>query len=142
MALDLRTLNELLDYLEEMVDQLEEKQINTDKLIQDDDLLYSVEYRLQTAIESVINISEHIVAGLNLGHEDTAKDTIKALAKHNIIPQDLAERLSDAADMRNILVHMYFKVNIEKIAKSATRDLEDLRSFAKAVNEFLEKQSS
>lgn len=142
MALDLKTLNELLDYLEEMVDQIEKKQIDVGKLTKDDDLLYSVEYRLQTAIESVINISEHIVAGLNLGHEDTAKDTIKTLAKHKIIPQDLAERLGEAADMRNVLVHMYFKINVEKIAKAATKDLEDLRAFAKAVYKFLEKQSS
>lgn len=142
MALDRQTLDELLNYLEQMIDQLATKQITADKLSHNEDLLFAVEHRLQTAIECVINISEHIVAGLNLGHEDTAKDTIKTLAKNKIIAGDLADRLSEATDMRNVLVHLYFKINIEKIAKATTDDLNDLRDFAKAVNEFLEKQKS
>lgn len=43
--------------------------------------------------------------------------------------------------MRNVLVHLYFKINLEKVVKAATEDLDDLRQFAKAVNEFLEKQN-
>lgn len=142
MALDQQTLDELLNYLEQMIDQLATKQVTVDELTHNDDLLFAVEHRLQTAVECVINIAEHIVSGLNLGHEETAKDTIQTLAKNEIIPQDLADRLSKAADMRNILVHLYFKINIENIAKAATEGLNDLRDFAKAVNEFLGKQKS
>lgn len=141
MALDRQTLDELLNYLEKTTDQLATKQITVDKLTHDEDLLPAVEHRLQTAVECVINIAEHIVSGLNLGHEETAKDTIYTLAKNKIIPQDLADRLADATDMRNVLVHLYFKINLEKVVKAATEDLDDLRQFAKAVNEFLEKQN-
>lgn len=64
-----------------MTSQLEEKQITVQKLQTDLDLLFSIEHRLHTAIEAVINISEHLVAGLNLGHVDYAKDAIELLSK-------------------------------------------------------------
>lgn len=140
MVLEYHTLSKLLLYLEEMVSQLEEKDITEQKLQADIDLLFSVEHRLHTAIEAVINISEHIVAGLNLGHVDHAKDTIKILAQAGIISKDLAERLGKAADMRNILVHQYFDIDVKKIADATTKDLKDLREFARSINEFLEKQ--
>lgn len=141
MALDKTTLSKLLDYLNERVSSLENKDITQIGLETDEDLLFSVEHQLHTAIESVINIAEHIVAGLNLGHVDTAKDTLKILAKSKIIPSELAEKLSDATDMRNILVHQYFEIDTKKIATATTKDLVDLRTFAKAIYEFLEKNS-
>lgn len=103
--------------------------------------MFSVEHRLHTAIDAVINISEHIISGLNLGHVDTAKDAIKLLAQHKIISQNLGKRLGKAADMRNILVHQYFEVNVEEVATASTKDLNDLREFARAINDFLEKQN-
>lgn len=142
MALDKTTLSKLLDYLNERITSLENKKITQVKLEADEDLLFSVEHQLHTAIEAVINIAEHIVAGLNLGHVDTAKDTLKILVKSKIIPAELGERLGDAADMRNILVHQYFEIDIKKITMAVTKDLNDLRAFAKAVYEFLEKNSN
>lgn len=142
MALDSVTLYKLLKYLNEMIAGLEEKKITPDKLVANEDLMFSVEHRLHTAIDAVINISEHIISGLNLGHVDTAKDAIQLLAQRKIISQNLGERLGKAADMRNILVHQYFEVNVEEVATASTKDLNDLRNFAKAINEFLEKQKS
>lgn len=140
MALDKVTLSKLLDYLNERIASLENKKISTAKLEADEDVLFSVEHQLHTAIEAVINIAEHIVAGLNLGHVDTAKDTLKILAKSKIISTELAGKLEKAADMRNILVHHYFEIRLEKIAEASTSNLDDLREFAKAINTFLEKQ--
>lgn len=142
MALDNTTLYKLLKYLNDMVVSLEEKSITPDKLALDEDLMFSVEHRLHTAIDAVINISEHIISGLNLGHVDTAKDAIKSLAQHKIISQNLADNLGRAADMRNILVHQYFDVAINEVATASTEDLNDLRAFAKAINDFLEKQTA
>jgi len=142
MALDIDTLNKLLKYLEDMITYLDQKQLTNEQLENDEDLLFSVEHHLHTAIESVINISEHIVAGLNLNHVDNAKDAIKVLAKEEIVTKGLAERLGQAADMRNVLVHQYFDVDVNKVSEAATKDLKDLRDFAKAVNDFLEKQAS
>lgn len=141
MALDNVTLYKLLSYLNDMIVGLEEKKVTTKKLSTDEDLMFSVEHRLHTAIDAVINISEHIIAGLNLGHVDTAKDAIKLLAKHKIIPQNLGNKLGKAADMRNILVHQYFEVDVKEVAIASTENLDDLRDFTKVISEFLEKQT-
>lgn len=140
MALDLNTLHKLLDFLEEMVDELQEREITRAKLEANTDLRYSVERRLQMAIEAIINIAEHIVAGANLGHTDTAKDAIITLGKHKIIPRDLSEKLGKAADMRNILVHHYVDVDLGEVVRATASGLGDLREFAKQISLFLEKQ--
>lgn len=139
MALDLSILHKLLIYLERMSDDLESKNLTPSDLESNEDLLFSVEHRLHTAIESVFDIAEHIVSGLNLGHPDKSKDTLKILAKNQIISDELAEKMGEASDMRNILVHQYFEVDPKEIVKAVQNDLQDLRDFAKAINEFLEK---
>jgi len=140
MALDYLTLNKLISYLEEMISQLEEKEITKQKLQSDTDLLFSVEHRLHTAIDAVISISEHIVAGLNLGHVDRAKDIIRILSNEGILTKNLADKLGQATDMRNILVHQYFDIDVNEISDAVTKDLQDLRDFVKNINTFLKKQ--
>lgn len=141
MALDYLTLNKLISYLEEMISQLEEKEVTEHKLQSDTDLLFSVEHRLHTAIDAVINISEHIVAGLNLGHVDRAKDTLKILSNEGILIKDLADKLGQATDMRNILVHQYFDIDVKELSEAVTKDLQDLRDFVESINNFLKKQN-
>ena len=101
----------------------------------------ATKYRIQTAIEAVINIAEHLVAGLNLGKPEFAKEPFPLLVKEGIIEEELSEKLQKAVGLRNILVHMYREIDLGILADSATVGLNNLRAFAKAVNEFLEKQN-
>lgn len=142
MAIDLNTLSKLSGYLEERIQQIEEDAVTLDKLQTDIRFADLIERRLQTAIEAVINISEHLVTGLNLAHPDTAKDAILTLGKSKIIDQELADKLGEASDMRNILVHLYTDIKLERVAEAATQGLGDLRKFAKKINEFLEKNQN
>jgi len=140
MALDQQTLTKLLSYLELMINRLEEKKDGIEKITSDFDLLFSVEHMLHTAIEAVANISEHIIAGLNLGHPDRTKDSLKILAKNKIISEELSEKLGEAADMRNVLVHEYADIDPEHIIKVIkSGELNDLREFSKEITEFLKK---
>lgn len=140
MALDQATLAKLIGYLEQKIKGLSESQVSLERLQKDSTFADATERRLQTAIEAIINISEHIVAGLNLAHPDTAKDAILTLAKEHIITQGLADNLAEASDMRNVLVHLYTEVKLENVAEAATVGLDDLKEFAKQIHSFLKKQ--
>lgn len=83
---------------------------------------------------------EHIVSGLNLGMPEYARELFPLLTKEGIIDEQLAERLGKAVGLRNVLVHLYLEVDLNILANSATVGLDDLRAFAQAINEFLEKQ--
>lgn len=140
MAIDHLTIKELLAYIRSTISDIEELEITEDVLEENKERAAATKYYLQTAVEACANIAEHIIFGLNLGNPTTSKELFPILVRHNIISHELSEKLKDAVGMRNVLVHMYLEVNLGIVANSATVGLNDLREFAKAINEFLEKQ--
>lgn len=140
MAIDQSKVMALLNYLEGTIEETDQMHVTRNKLEEDIRFAASVKYFVQTAVECCANIAEHIVFGLNLGHPETTKELFPILYKENIIEEVLSEKLKDAVGLRNILIHQYLDVDLGILAESATVDLSDLRDFAKAINEFLEKQ--
>lgn len=142
MAIDIKTVKNLLDYLEGEIKEIEKIKITVEALEKKDNpiLTDATKYRVQVAIEVAINMAEHIVASMNLGKPEFARELFPLLAKENIINEELAEKLGKAVGLRNILVHMYTEVDLTILAYAATTGLDDLRDFARAINEFLEKQ--
>ena len=124
MALEKNLLFKLLDYLENLISQVESKEVTLNKLEEGMDFMFAVERRMQLMIETTINIAEHIVAGLNLAHPETAKDVFLVLGKEG----------------RNILVHDYLDVDLKIVAEASTTGLDDLRQFATCIRQFIEKQ--
>lgn len=142
MAINEKTIEHILRYLEGEIKVIENSHVTRDALDEKENLIFTdaTKHRVQVAVEMVINISEHMVSGLNLGMPEYARDLFPLLAKENIIAKDLSEKLGKAVGLRNVLVHMYLDVDLDILADSATVGLADLREFVRAVNEFLEKQ--
>lgn len=140
MAIDYSTLDELFGYLRSTISDIESFEITADILEENKERSAAVKYMMQTAIECCANIAEHIIFGLDLGNPTNTKELFPILVQHNIIDDKLSKKLQDAVGLRNILVHLYRQVNSAILANSATVGLNDLRAFAKTVNEFLEKQ--
>lgn len=137
MAIDEKTIKHLLEYLEGEIKIIHESRVTKEVLDKEEILSDATKHRMQVAVEAVINIAEHIVAGLNLGKPEFAKELFPLLVKAEIMNEDLSQRLQNAVGLRNILVHMYREVNLGILAESATTGLDDLREFAKKVDEFL-----
>lgn len=144
MAIDIKTVKNLLDYLEGEIKEIQKSNVTKEMLDEKENSIFTdaTKHRVQIAVEVTINITEHIVAGLNLGKPEFARELFPLLAKENIIDAELAEKLAKAVGLRNILVHLYREVDLNILAVAATKDLNDLRDFAKAVSEFLEKQKN
>lgn len=144
MAIDRKTITNLLEYLDVEIRVIERSKVTRELLDEKENRLFTdaTKHRMQIAVEIVINLAEHIVAGLNLGKPEFAKELFPLLLEVKIIENELSEKLGKAVGLRNILVHMYRKVNLDTLADSATVGLNDLRDFAKAINEFLEKEKT
>jgi len=142
MAINKKTVEHILRYLEGEIKVIEESHVSRESLDEEENLVFTdaTKHRVQIAVEMVINIAEHIVSGLNLGMPEYARDLFPLLAKENIVNEDLAKKLGDAVGLRNVLVHLYLEVDLNILADSATAGLNDLREFVGSVNEFLEKQ--
>ncbi len=99
----------------------------------DADACAIAERHLQVAIQSVIDIGNHVVADLDLGTPSDYKEIFVLLAKHRVLSQPLARRLAAMAGMRNVLVHDYMKVDLGLVYHTLRHDLGDFERFIRAV---------
>jgi len=90
------------------------------------------------SIQIVIDLSCHLVVHHNLGNAETYTDCIILLGKYNILDEELADRLKGMAGLRNILVHEYVSVDLERLVELLNR-LDDFTKFSKAVNGHFEE---
>ncbi|MGB9777123.1 MAG: type VII toxin-antitoxin system HepT family RNase toxin [Anaerolineae bacterium] len=60
-------------------------------------------------------------------------DCFTVLQEIGVLPDDLAERMRRMARFRNLLVHLYGKVDNRKVHRILREDLDDLRLFREAI---------
>lgn len=95
---------------------------------------------IQIAVQACIDIARHIIAVRRLGLPEEMRESFSVLAKHGILSEDLAERLTHAASVRNILVHSYIDVDPQIIHKIIQEDLPDLERFVDEIGQYLKKE--
>jgi uncharacterized protein YutE (UPF0331/DUF86 family) len=100
----------------------------------------AIERNFQLAIESALDIGEVIISTRDFEKPEDYRDVMLILGKQGVIPVEFAERFAKAAGFRNILVHMYEKVDVGKLHDYLQNNLEDFNEFAKFVARYLEKK--
>jgi len=108
-------------------------------LARDPMLRAAVERWLQVAVEACIDIATHVVAAEGWTPAGSARDAFLVLANHGKVSLELAQRLGSAAGLRNVLVHDYVAVDLQRIAHAVEHDVGDLRQFAALVEPWLEE---
>lgn len=142
MAIDEQLVLDKLQMLEDYIRQVERMEFTAEELDKSKDIQDLISFRLQQAVETSIDIANHIAAGLALPQQDTAVDVMQLLAEEGIISKELASEMADATRFRNLIVHHYGKIDFQKVYRSYKDDLNDLRKFAKEIYEFVQKETS
>ncbi len=88
----------------------------------------AADHAIQLAIQICIDVGAHLIAELGLETPSDYRGVFEGLRDAGLDPQ-LADRLADAAGMRNILVHDYLEVDDVAVWDALGR-LDDLRQFA------------
>jgi uncharacterized protein YutE (UPF0331/DUF86 family) len=133
------TLNEELirsrcQEIEESIGRLESIGEKTkEAFLNDRDAQDIASYRLLVAIEAALTLCCHITAKrLKKVPEDYA-ECFAILSEAGIIPMQLSERLQKTARFRNLLVHMYWKIDYGIVYDIIQSGVKDLRSFSKLI---------
>lgn len=92
----------------------------------------ATQHAIQLAIQICVDIGAHLIAELGVRMPDDYKGIFEALREPIGLDPKLAEGLSAAAGMRNVLVHDYLEVDDDRVWEALER-LDDLRDFATAV---------
>lgn len=90
-------------------------------------------YRLQVAIEAALQLCYHVCAKQLRQVPEEYAQCFALLEKAGTIPGELSASLQKAARFRNLLVHMYWKVEYHLVHKLLEECLDDLESFARCV---------
>lgn len=126
-------LKEAIDELKE-IRNLPKNTFFTDKKIQ-----HAVFYDFVMAIEAIVDVGNHILAQHFQKPQSTYKDVVQGLGEVGIIPKTLADRSEKMPDFRNVLIHIYENIDIDKVYKNLQKGPEEFEKFAKCFVKFLEK---
>jgi uncharacterized protein YutE (UPF0331/DUF86 family) len=89
----------------------------------------AVERYIEVALECMIDIGEMIISKEKLKRPDTYRDVFLLLGEQGILPEDFAKDLAPAAGFRNVLVHMYAKIDVNRLFFYLENNLEDIERF-------------
>ena len=90
---------------------------------------WALRYGLMESIQIVIDLACEIVAKRSLGSPSTYRECIELLAQFGLLEQSLAETLQKMVGLRNLLVHDYDEVDINRLTPLLER-LDDFKAFA------------
>ena len=99
----------------------------------------AAERYLQLAIECIIDIGNHIISALQLRKPERYRDIPFILGEAGVIPQEFAGEVARMIGLRNILIHDYVRVELEKIHSFMQRRLTDFKRYMDYVIDFIKK---
>lgn len=140
MAINRNLIGSIVDNLKANIASIENKDVNLEQILEDEDTQAILDRRMQLAIETCIGIATHLIAGLDLPRQERSTDAFMILGEKGIISKELANKMVKAAGFRNILVHEYIRIDYELAYSDLDEKLQDLKNFGKEVLKFLEKK--
>jgi uncharacterized protein YutE (UPF0331/DUF86 family) len=135
----------ILSYLRELNDALTDwenyQSISVEELREDRDKRNMALHALLVSIQAAIDIATYIIAQRGLEKPSTYRETFEILGRKKIISKELANELSDLAGFRNVLVHIYWGLNLDEVYGVLQNDLRVLKDFMKCVKELQREES-
>jgi len=129
---------ERLSNLERNISELEKfkSKNEIDEIKKNLQLQWIMRYGLFESIQIVIDISCHLVTKYNLGNPKTYGECIEYLKQEKYLNSALAEKLLGMTGLRNILIHEYIEIDVEKLF-ALLDNLKDFRAFADEVKDII-----
>jgi uncharacterized protein YutE (UPF0331/DUF86 family) len=131
----------VLNHLRELSAALDDweryKDIDLEDLKRDRDKMNMVLHAMLVAIQSSIDISNHLIAENKLRKPLTYREAFEILNESGLISLPLSESMSDLAGFRNVLVHIYWKLDMDEIFSILQNDLDQIREFERTIKKML-----
>ena len=129
-------INERLNHVKEGVKNLKEfLKVSKENFLKNGKLIGAVKYEIIKTFEAISSICSHI-AVKKLGIKPNFyAECFEILKKNKILEEKLADNLIKMAKFRNLIIHMYQKVNDEKVYEVVKNGIKDIEDFIKVIEE-------
>ena len=101
---------------------------------------YSIAFAFFQSVQNCLDIGNHIISELNLERAESSKEVFNILASEKIISEKTKTEFYDFIEIRNRVVHIYGKVNVEEIYDVIKNKLDNFLYFEKEIVKFLKKR--
>ena len=106
------------------------------ELLKDPVRLGHVKYLLVTLLEGCIDAAHHVAAAEGYGPPGSNAEAMLLLARHGVLPEELATVMAQAVRFRNVLVHGYAQVDDARVV-AYLAELRDVAAFTAALSALL-----
>lgn len=99
----------------------------------DQDCQDIVLFNLIQALQGCIDLAAHIVSDEGFGMVGSTNEFFYLLQEQGIIPADLTEKMVRAVGFRNLCVHEYGRLDLERVYEVASEGLSDIRELIQMI---------
>ena len=123
----LHAITDSLAKLEEL------ERMDRDSFLADFRSIDSAKYNLQTSIEAMIDICNHIISRKRLRVPATNVESFEVVSETGLLPAGALPVYRSMARFRNRIVHMYDEVDDSQIYEILQDRLDDIRAFVQSI---------
>ncbi|RCW44775.1 DUF86 domain-containing protein [Halanaerobium sp. MA284_MarDTE_T2] len=134
MTLDYNRLTEKIQFIRSNMKKLRElAELPKENFLSDYRNYDTAKYNLQSIIEAMIDIANHIISREELGNPDTNADSFRIIADTGLIEEELLSTFIKMTKFRNRIVHLYDQIDDEYIYHIIKNNLEDIDTFIEII---------
>jgi uncharacterized protein YutE (UPF0331/DUF86 family) len=100
----------------------------------------SAKYLLIVVTEAALDICNHLAARKGGRSPEDYADCMKILGELGALEEGLTVRMSKMARFRNLLVHLYWKVDDREVYRVIREHLDDFEQYLLAVGQYLKAE--
>lgn len=130
----LQRMQEYLTQIDKWLDFPDEEILNDSKS------LSAIERNFQLIVDAAIDINTTIIQEENLQSADDYQGTFTLVVKCGALSYDLAFKIASSVGLRNLLVHVYEKVDRDKEVHDIKRGIGQYREYMKEIFAYVEKK--
>lgn len=105
--------------------------------LEDPDKIGSSKYHFIVAIESCIDMSNHIISRNGYRIPEDYGDTFRVMCEIGAIDPNFSEELTNMAKFRNRLVHLYWEIDDQQLYEILQTRQADFKKFLNSLAQFL-----
>jgi uncharacterized protein YutE (UPF0331/DUF86 family) len=138
---NLDRIRQLAGHLRDAIRQLRELgTMPREVFLGDPRAVNSAKYLLIVATEAALDICNHLAARLSARSPEDYADCMAILGELGVIDGDLTTRLVRMARFRNLLVHLYARVNDAEVYRVIHEKLGDLDHYLGSIGRYLKAE--
>lgn len=135
---DHETMVKLVSELRKNVARLQELSMLTEaEFLKDPDKIGSAKYHFIVAIESCIDMCNHVISRNGFRAPEDYGDTFRVMNEEGALEPDFSDDLVNMAKFRNRLVHIYLEVENKQVYEILQDRLNDFKKFVDSISNFL-----